>query len=63
MTGEQSRGLGIGDRVFWQNDQNDKGSITETNWAGVSIKWDSRSVQTILHNDMGPVSLLPFSAR
>jgi hypothetical protein len=62
MTGEQSRRLTVGDRVCWQNDHADKGTVTETNWAGVTIKWDSRSKQTILHNDMGPVSLLP-SAR
>jgi hypothetical protein len=53
MTGAQSRALIVGDRVSWQNDSADKGTITEKTWAGVTIKWDSRSKQTILHNDMG----------
>jgi hypothetical protein len=59
MTGEQSRQLDVGDRVCWQNDQNDRGRVTEKNWAGVSVKWNSRSEQTILHNDMGPVERAP----
>ena len=55
MTGEQSRHLVVGDRVCWKGDQSDRGTVTERNWAGVTIKWDNRSEQTILHNDMGPV--------
>jgi hypothetical protein len=52
MTGDQSRFLDIGDRVCWQNDQTDRGTVIEKNWAGVTIKWDSRGEQQILHNDM-----------
>jgi hypothetical protein len=55
VTGEQSRLLKIGTRVCWHNDQADRGTVTETNWAGLTIKWDSRGEQTILHNDMGQV--------
>jgi hypothetical protein len=53
MTGEQSRLLKVGDRVCWQKNNEDRGIVTEKNWAGVTIKWDSRSEQSILHNDMG----------
>jgi hypothetical protein len=42
MTGEQSRQLDVGDRVCWQNNRADQGTIAETNWPGVTIKWDSR---------------------
>jgi hypothetical protein len=60
MTGDQSRLLlNVGDRVCWQNDQADQGSVTETNWAGVTVKWDIRSEQTILHNDMTQVERVP----
>ena len=52
MTGEKSRGLKVGTRVCWQNDQTDRGTVTETNWAGLTIRWDSRGDQTIQHNDM-----------
>ena len=59
MTGEQSRTLGIGDRVCWRNDQADRGTVTETNWSGVIIKWDSRGKQAVLHNDMGQIERVP----
>jgi hypothetical protein len=52
MTGEQSRLLVVGDRVCWKGDKKDQGKITEKNWAGVTVKWDNREEQTILHNDM-----------
>jgi hypothetical protein len=47
MTGENSRALKVGTRVCWQNDQTDRGTVTETNWAGLTIRWDSRGDQTI----------------
>ena len=59
MTGDQSRFLTVGDRVCWQNDQADQGTVTEKNWAGVTIKWDNRSEQAILHNDMAQVERMP----
>ena len=42
-------------RVCWHTDKNDLGTVTEKNWAGVTVKWDSRSEQAILHNDMAQV--------
>ena len=58
MTGAQSRALKPGARVFWQKDLADQGTVTETNWAGVTIKWIDRGEQTILHNDMGQIERL-----
>ena len=55
MTGEQSRKLKVGDRVSWKKDHNDLGTITEANWSGVSIKWNNRDQQSVLHNDMALV--------
>jgi hypothetical protein len=55
MTGEQSRTLSVGERVCWQNNGHEQGTDTETNWAGVTIKWNNRAEQTILHNDMRSV--------
>jgi hypothetical protein len=46
MTGEKSRALKVGTRVCWQNDQTDRGTVTETNWAGLTIRWDSRGDQS-----------------
>jgi hypothetical protein len=61
MTGEQSRALKVGDRIRWQKDQADQGTVTETNWAGVTVKWDNRNEQAILHNDMGSLERVPVN--
>jgi hypothetical protein len=59
MTGEQSRLLQFGDRVCWQSSATDLGTVTETAWSGVTIKWDNRSKQAIHHNDMAQVERVP----
>ena len=62
MTGTQSRALKIDDRVCWNSDKNDlRGTVTERNWSGVTIKWDNRSEQAILHNDMSQVERVPIN--
>jgi hypothetical protein len=61
MTGEDSRQLSIGDRICWNADARDHGTITEKNWAGVTIKWDNRSEQAILHNDMAHIERMPMN--
>jgi hypothetical protein len=63
MTGEQSRLLKPFDRVCWQNDPADQGTVIEKNWSGVTIKWDSRGPQAILHNDMARVERVPKKLR
>jgi hypothetical protein len=59
VTGEQSRFLNVGDRVRWGATTTDLGTVTEKNWAGVTIKWDNRDEQAILHNDMAQVERVP----
>ncbi len=59
MTGDQSRQLKVGARVCWQNDPADQGTVIEKNWSGVTIKWNSRGLQVILHNDMARVERVP----
>ena len=58
MTGSQSRLLNVGARVCWRDDKNDQGTVTETNWSGVTLKWDNRSQQSVLHNDMAGVEIV-----
>jgi hypothetical protein len=58
MTGSQSRTLSVGARVRWRDDSNDLGTVTEKNWAGVTVKWDNRSQQSVLHNDMACVGMV-----
>ncbi|THD68440.1 MAG: hypothetical protein E7813_10450 [Bradyrhizobium sp.] len=57
MTGDQSRKLLVGDRVCWGEQF---GTVTEKNWAGVTIKWDNSKEQSIIHNDMVPVEYVPM---
>jgi hypothetical protein len=59
MTGDESRQLNVGDRICWNADRTDHGTIIEKNWAGVTIEWDNRSGQAILHNDMAHVERMP----
>jgi hypothetical protein len=58
MTGEKSRQLKIGDKVCWLNDQADQGTVTDKNWSGLIIEWNSRGEQNVLHNDMAAISLV-----
>ena len=58
MTGSQSGLLDVGARVCWREDKNDLGTVTEKDWAGVTVKWDNRSQQTVLHNDMAGVGMV-----
>jgi hypothetical protein len=58
---DQSRLLTVGDRVCWNADNDDQSTLTEKNWAGVTIKWDSRSERVILHNDMAQVEWVPYA--
>jgi hypothetical protein len=55
MTREQSRALKPGNRVCWQKDEADHGVVVDMNWAGVTIKWNNRGEQAVLHNDMAQI--------
>jgi hypothetical protein len=59
MTGGQSRLLKAGARVCWRNDKSDQGTVTDTDRSRVTLEWDSRGEQSILHNDMDAVVLVP----
>jgi hypothetical protein len=59
MTGEQSRHLKLGDRVQWDKSLTDRGTISEVDWRGVTIKWDDGRTNTIYHNDMAQVERVP----
>jgi hypothetical protein len=56
MTGDQSRKLTIGTRVYWMSDRKDAGTVVVNDWSSVVVKWHSRSKQTIMHDDVLGVS-------
>jgi hypothetical protein len=59
MTGEQSRRLGIGDRVRWGGPTADFGTIIGTAWSGVTIAWDDGDTDLVRHNDMKKIERAP----
>jgi hypothetical protein len=59
MTGEQSRTLGVGERVRWQASTTDLGTVAGTAWNGVTIDWDDGHTTSFQHNDMAQVERVP----
>jgi small-conductance mechanosensitive channel len=52
MTGDQSRQLKVGERVCWNANKNDKGTVTAINMRYVTIKWDDGHESFTGHNEM-----------
>ena len=52
MTGDQSRQLKVGDRVCWNADKNDKGTVTAIHIRYVTIKWHDGHESFTGHNEM-----------
>ena len=59
MTGDQSRTLGIGERVCWGATTTDLGTVVGASWSGVTIDWDDGHITSIQHNDMAQVERVP----
>jgi hypothetical protein len=59
MTGDQSRLLKIGDRVYWITTTTDQGTIIATTWSEVTISWDDGKASSVSHNDMAKVERVP----
>jgi hypothetical protein len=62
MTGDDSRKLKVGTRVSWASNETDQGTLVETDWSAVKIKWDSGLSNSIHHNDMGGVTVASTKA-
>jgi hypothetical protein len=59
MTGAQSRGLKVGDRVSWGRSSTDLGTVKGNEWGGVVIEWDDGRTTSIHRNDMKEVESAP----
>jgi hypothetical protein len=59
MTGEQSRTLGVGERVRWGTTTTDLGTVVEAIWSGVTIDWDDGHTTSFQHNDTARVERVP----
>jgi hypothetical protein len=59
MTVAESKGLTIGNRVYWQGNSADGGSIIGTSWDAVTIAWDNGQAATVHHGDMREITRSP----
>jgi hypothetical protein len=59
MTGDQSRAIGVGERVRWGATTTDLGTVVRKTWNGVIIDWDDGHTTSIQHNDMAHVERVP----
>jgi hypothetical protein len=60
MTGDQSRTLGVGDRVCWGATTTDLGTVVGTSWSEITISWDDGEASSVSHNDMARVERVPM---
>lgn len=52
MTSDESRELRAGNRVCWNGDATNQGTIQGTSWSGVTIDWDDGEQTSVAHGDM-----------
>jgi hypothetical protein len=52
MTGDESRQLKVGTRVYFNGDQADRGMVTANQARYVTIKWDDGHESFTGHNEM-----------
>jgi hypothetical protein len=58
MTGEQSRALKVGDRVCFNGEQADSGTVTAIEHRFVIIKWRDGHKSYTAHGDMKRIDLV-----
>jgi hypothetical protein len=58
MTPEQSKQLKVGTRVCFNGEKTDRGTVTATNLAYVTIKWDDGHQSFSGHKEMKRIGLL-----
>jgi hypothetical protein len=58
MTPDQSKQLKVGNRVCFNGDQTDRGTVTAIHMRYVTIKWDDGHQSYSGHNEMKRVELL-----
>ena len=52
MTITESKDLKKGPRVYWRGDAGDNGTIIDTSWSAVTIRWNNGTVASVHHGDM-----------
>src|SRR5438132_13297380 len=52
MTKHTNNTFKIGDRVMWQGNLSDLGTVTDTGYAAITVKWDNGQIGTISVQDV-----------
>jgi hypothetical protein len=63
MTVTESKALKTGTHVYWRGDPADRGIVTETSWAAVTIAWDNGQIASVHHGDMREIQRAPTKVR
>lgn len=62
MTPQEAKSLTVTDRVCWDDDFADQGTVVDRDWSGVKIKWDRNAIPVFYYfNDMGRLTKLSGS--
>lgn len=56
MTAPEAQKLKVGDRVIWEGNPKDQGTVAERNWCSFTVTWDNGKAGTLDFRDAGPVS-------
>lgn len=56
MTPAQAKALKKGDRVCWESDSFDLGTVTDNGYCAVTVAWDNGQTGTLDHRDTGNVA-------
>lgn len=59
MNATQAATLKVGDRVMWDRKPTDAGTVVDTGYNAVTIKWDNGQTGTIHHRDADIIERLP----
>lgn len=59
MKNKEAAKLKVGDRVMWNNNPQDLGTVSEVGYCAVRIKWDNGQTGTTHLDDMDSVSRAP----
>lgn len=61
MDARESKQLKVGDRVMWDADPKDAGTVTDHGYSGTTIQWDNGQYGSLHHHDAKRITLVSRS--
>lgn len=56
MKSQEAKELKLKDRVIWNNNKEDAGTVIEIGYCAIKIEWDNGQTGILYPEDMGPVT-------